>query len=349
MQRLGRRSGWGLVVLVITVGLLGGCDDRLYWDEYASGNPMFFFTPVSCALRFQYVPASTYYHVSSIERLGNGAYRLGYAGADNSAASAQVVLTQIWTYGLRNTPAFESGGGSGRDGCAVLVAIPYSATIKRPYWLYADPNAIQAQNARVRPLILLALSVSFFALAGTVLYVMETYADDEAQWFMACLGSAVGVFVVSLGFGVAFGLWVPTQLAEALDYYALFDALPRNGGSLLSLPWETAARVFAGPPYPTQISAMNFAPFFWATGILHAIWFGAHAFRIVLAVYWAKLPLPIEESWETGVKDGRVLTMDEIAAAMRQTLNGRSDWELAILRRKAHAFALKLRQSGMGQ
>jgi hypothetical protein len=349
MQRMGRRSGWGLVALVLTAGLLGGCDDRLYWDGYASGNPMLFFAPVSCALRFQYVPASTYYHVSSITSLGNGAYQLGYAAANNSTASTDVVLTQVWTYGLRYAPAFESGGGSGRDGCAVVVAIPYSATIKRPYWLYADPDAIQAQNAQVRPLILLALVVSFFALAGTVLYVMETYADDETQSFMVCLGSAVGVFVVSLGFGVAFGLWVPTQLAEALDYYAVFDALPRSAGSLLPLPWETAARVFVGPPYPTQISAMNFAPFFWATGILHALWFGAHAFRIVLAVYWAKLPLPIEQSWETGVREGRVLNMDEIATAMQQTLNGRSDWELAVLRRKAHAFALKLRHAGTGQ
>jgi hypothetical protein len=348
MHHMGRRSGWGLVALLLMAGLLGGCDDRLYWDEYASANPILFFTPVSCALRFQHVPAATYYQVSSINSLGNGSYRFGYATAQN-VATTDVTLTQVWTYGLRYAPTFQIATGSVGGACAVLVAVPYSATIKRPYWLYADPDAIQAQIVQVRPLILLALIVSFFSLAGTVVYVMETYAEDEAEWFMACLGSAGGVFVISLGFGIAFGLWVPTQLAEALDYYASFDALPRTAGWLLPLPWETAARVFVGPPYPTQVSAMAFAPFFWATGILHALWFGAHAFRIVLAVYWAKLPLPIEQRWETGVREGRVLAMDEIAAAMRQTLDGRSDWELSVLRRKAHAFALKLRQAGMGQ
>jgi hypothetical protein len=349
MHHTGRRAGWGLLALVLTAGLLGGCGNRLYWDEYASANPMLFFAPVSCGLRFQYVPATTYFQVSSISSLGNGSYRFGYTTAQSVAATTDVALTQVWTYGLRYAPPFQSGMGPASGGCAVLVAIPYSASIKRPYFLYADPDSIQTQIAQVRPFIALILVASLVLLGGTVLYVSETYAQDEAEWLSMCLGSAATVFLVSLGFAAAFGLWVPTRLAEALDYYAQFDALPKFAGWLLPLPWESAARVFGGPPHPTEISAMNSAPFFWAAGLLHVLWFGSYAFRVVLAVYWAKLPLPIEQSWETGVREGRVLSMEEIAAAMQQTLNGRSDWELSVLRRKAHAFALKLQQAGKRQ
>jgi hypothetical protein len=252
---------------------------------------------------------------------------------------------QVWQYGLRYGVNFYSGAGSVSGPCALLVAIPRSAELNRPYWFYADPNIVRDRLNEMRRLIAATLVASFLALLGSVLFVSQTYPDDEGGWFGACAGSAGGVFLISCAFALMFGLVVPTELGDALDYYAFVDALPRTSDGLLPLPWGVAARLFVGPPHPTVVPGIDFAVFFWAAGILHALWFGAYLFRIALAVAWVRLRLPIEERWEQATREGCMLSIENITEALQETVKGRSDWELDVLRRKAHMFALKLQQS----
>jgi hypothetical protein len=330
-----------VLVVVLLTSSLGGCGPD--WRPYVSPNKaLAFITIVSCAWPIKSLPSHAMFHPvrNSYPTAGGlGVHTVTFMTLQGQLQTEplQIIYTQTIDGALYDVaPGYEV-----RKRCGAYVGIPWSDRINRPFYLEDQPAKVaQKYGALVAAHWCVFFCLCCVVLLGCISSWHGFEGDPEHKRVIAAACGLAGVLFCELTAAVnVLAPW--STIKQALDYYAFYDALPRNAQGLLPLSDPQLMRLWAGPPHPSQIK-FSFEPYAIAAGTFLIIWIVVLLRPIIEGIYWLRVPLPLAQLHEQALARGQPPSVDEITSALNQTVEGKETWQLNVLRRKAQAFAKSL-------
>jgi hypothetical protein len=334
-MRAAPRFRLAATLLLPLVGSLLGCAPQRSWDDYASKtDTMKFLTFLPCNTFF--VPTrpehQMYFHVSSISANADGSYRVEYQQQSQRVFERMYFLSVLYV-GLRDYTGIGTAWMPSDTGarCAALVVLPWSSASQRPfaYQKQSLPRAAATQSLFMAALIDVVVFIGWVLLLACA---VAGYSNAEYDEKAVCIIFWTTIVVLNASVWV-FNSLALTNIADLASYYEFYDALPKDGGHLLPLPWSQAHRLFDGPPHPTSLIVDD--GLFWIVLCLScAAWLAVYVRRIAIGITYATMADPFEELRLRLAAEGQVPTPEDYMDVMMQTGATMSEWQLELLKRQ---------------
>ena len=325
------RSLLSWVGLALLATILGGCERRDPWAPYTD-RVLQVGTFVPCNMQFSGLPSGrTYYHVDTrLQVDADGIGRLRYY-------DGRTVRDEPVQFASASTARYSNVR------CVAVWQIPWSTHLNRPYYLEDEPARVAAHYGALVAWHNFILFVMAIVMVMGITSSWCSYEQHEHGLFAGSVAGAVAAWMVSALIGQDSVRQPWSVVQKALDYYAFYDALPKQGAWLQPLSADAVARLFQPPPLPSEIG-FSIGAFALTVALLGLGWLAFNARRIVIGAYWMFVPLPLDQLHARISASGELPTTDELMQALSDTLAGKSSWQVEVMRRKAQAFRQRLEQ-----
>jgi hypothetical protein len=313
IQRLGRSAA--VVAAALTLGSCGPT-----WDAYVSKTTtMRLFTYVPCGVPVSNLPEhQTYYVVDNLmQSVGEPWVVAGYTGADGTFRVHTVYLSFVSYVGLQNYTALPTGtppDWQRNPRCGVLLVLPWSDAIERPFYIPLPPDELAAAaDSNVAVSIYNSVAVALLSLLIWIGLMVPGTLPSRRYRAFAPLGVLIVIgLVLSVVWFCAVGM-ASEAVQEALPYYRFYDALPRHLGDLLPLSWSQTVQLMQGPPYPPVSSLGYPGAFLIALWGSFAGWVGGcGGFVFDGLCHWFGPDL-LGDLQQRAQQEGRAITPDDLA------------------------------------